>query len=99
MDVRRQPADQLRVAMLAPPWIPVPAPAYGGIEEGVRLLVEGLVEQGHAVPLFAAPGSRARADVHTVLESPHPDTIDHALFEADHVARAFAPIDEDGRFD
>ena len=24
--------------MLAPPWIPVPAPAYGGIEEVVRLL-------------------------------------------------------------
>ena len=29
--------------MLAPPWIPVPAPAYGGIEEVVRLLCDGLV--------------------------------------------------------
>src|SRR5215217_415320 len=25
----------LRIAMLAPPWIPVPAPAYGGIEEEI----------------------------------------------------------------
>jgi hypothetical protein len=25
----------LRVAMLAPPWIPVPAPGYGGVESVV----------------------------------------------------------------
>jgi glycosyltransferase involved in cell wall biosynthesis len=89
----------LRIAMLAPPWIPVPAPGYGGIEEVVRLLAEGLVERGHEVTLFAAPGSDSPADVRPVLESAHPHAIDHAQFEADHVARAFAAIDEDGGFD
>jgi glycosyltransferase involved in cell wall biosynthesis len=90
----------MRIAMLAPPWIPVPPPAYGGIEEVVRLLCEGLAERGHDVTLFAPPGSRAPVEVATVLEEPHPDDIQKAQFEADHVARAFAAIDAaaaDGR--
>src|SRR5215207_4584659 len=84
---------RLKIAMLAPPWIPVPAPAYGGIEEVVRLLCSGLTERGHDVTLFAPPGSDSCADVVAVLEEPHPDDIQKAQFEADHVARAFAAID------
>jgi glycosyltransferase involved in cell wall biosynthesis len=86
----------LRIAMLAPPWIRVPAPAYGGIEEVIRLLCEGLVEQGHVVTLFAPPESQSAADVHVVLDAEHPGEIQKAQFEADHVARAFAEIDRDG---
>jgi glycosyltransferase involved in cell wall biosynthesis len=86
--------DRLRIAMLAPPWIPVPAPAYGGIEEVVRLLCDGLAERGHHVTLFAPPGSESRAKVVPVLERDHPDDIQKAQFEADHVARAFAAIDD-----
>ena len=80
--------------MLAPPWIPVPAPAYGGIEEVVRLLCEGLIAHGHEVTLFAPPGSRSSADVATLLEQAHPDDIQKAQFEVDHAAGAFAAIDE-----
>jgi len=84
----------LRVAMLAPPWIPVPPPGYGGIEAVVDLLCEGLVARGHDVTLFAAPGSRSPARVHTLLEAAHPETIGSALHESDHVASAFDAIDE-----
>jgi glycosyltransferase involved in cell wall biosynthesis len=86
----------VKIAMLAPPWIPVPAPAYGGIEEVVRLLCDGLAENGHQVTLFAPPGSTSRADVFLVLEESHPDEIQIAQFEADHVARAFGAIDVAG---
>ena len=79
--------------MLAPPWIPVPAPAYGGIEEVVRLLCDGLAARDHDVTLFAPPGSDSRAAVVPLLEEPHPEAIEKAEFEADHVARAFAEID------
>jgi len=79
--------------MLSPPWIPVPAPAYGGIEEVVRLLCDGLTANGHEVTLFAPPGSDSCAAVVPVLEEPHPDEIQKAQFEADHVARAFAEVD------
>ena len=53
--------------MLAPPWIPVPPPGYGGIEAMVALLCEGLVERGHDVTLLAAPGSRSSAKIRELL--------------------------------
>jgi glycosyltransferase involved in cell wall biosynthesis len=84
---------RLRIAMLAPPWIPVPPPAYGGIEHVVALLCEALVARGHDVELFCSPGSRSQATVRPLLSAPHPDRIEHAIFEADHVARAFAAIE------
>jgi glycosyltransferase involved in cell wall biosynthesis len=90
--------ERLRVAMLAPPWIPVPAPAYGGIEEVVRLLCEGLVAAGHLVTLFAPPGSRSPAEVRPLLADAYPHQMQVARIEADHVARAFAAID-DGEYD
>lgn len=85
--------DALAIAMLAPPWIPVPAPGYGGIEAVVDGLCQELIRVGHAVTLFAAPGSRSAAIVRPLLDRKHPDAFQHALFEADHVARAFEEID------
>lgn len=43
--------------MVAPPWVPVPPPAYGGIEAVVAVLCAGLAASGHDVTLVAAPGS------------------------------------------
>jgi len=84
----------LRVAMLAPPWIPVPPSGYGGIEAVVDLLCEALVARGHDVTLFAAPGSRSTARVRTLLDAAHRHTIGSALHESDHVASAWDAIDE-----
>ena len=84
----------MRVAMLAPPWIPVPPPGYGGIEQVIGLLAAELTERGNEVTLFAAPGTTSSADVLSPLEGPHPDEIQMALYEADHVASAFARIEE-----
>jgi glycosyltransferase involved in cell wall biosynthesis len=92
----------LRVAMLAPPWISVPPPGYGGVESVVGVLTDALVRRGHAVTLFCAPGSRSSARVVPLLEESHPEEIERSLYEVDHVARAFEEIDlalEDRRFD
>jgi glycosyltransferase involved in cell wall biosynthesis len=92
----------LRIAMLAPPWISVPAPGYGGVESVVSALTEALVARGHDVTLFCAPGSQSTARVVTLLDEARPDEIERSLYEADHVARAFATIDlapRGGRFD
>ncbi len=90
---RRASRAPLRVAMLAPPWISIPAPGYGGVEAVVSALTEALVARGHAVTLFCAPGSTSRANVRTLLDEPHPDEIERSLYEVDHVARAFGEID------
>jgi glycosyltransferase involved in cell wall biosynthesis len=92
----------LRIAMLAPPWISVPPPGYGGVESVVGVLTEALVRRGHAVTLFCAPGSQSSARVVSLLEECHPDEIERSLYESDHVARAFEEIDRAGyedRFD
>jgi len=54
---RRGVNSRLRIGLLAPPWVPVPPPSYGGIEQVVATLATGLVERGHEVVLVAAPGS------------------------------------------
>jgi glycosyltransferase involved in cell wall biosynthesis len=83
-----------RIAMLAPPWIPVPPPGYGGIEAVVALLCDALVERGHDVELFCAPGSSSAAKVRPLLPRAYPESIERSLIEADHVALAFAAFDE-----
>jgi glycosyltransferase involved in cell wall biosynthesis len=86
-------ARRLRVAVVAPPWIPIPPPGYGGIEVVVDLLCQGLVARGHGVTLFAAPGSHSTAHVYPVLEDAHPDEMGSSLYESDHVASTWAAID------
>ena len=84
----------MRVAILAPPWIPVPPPGYGGIEQVVALLTEELTSRGNDVTLFAAPGTHSGAEVLSPLEGAHPDEIQTSLYEVDHVASAFARIEQ-----
>jgi glycosyltransferase involved in cell wall biosynthesis len=98
----RPAGTPLRVAMLAPPWISVPPPGYGGVESVVGVLTDALVRRGHAVTLFCAPGSRSSAQVVPLLGEAHPEEIERSLYEVDHVARAFEEIDlavYDRRFD
>ena len=59
----------LRIALVAPPFLPVPPPAYGGIERVVAMLAEGLVARGHEVTVFAGPGSRTRARLVVPLDA------------------------------
>jgi len=87
------PSHPLRVAVIAPPWIPVPPPGYGGIEAVVDLLCAGLVAAGHDVTLFAAAGSRSAAQVVTFSETPHPDEIGASIHEAHHIACAWEQIE------
>ena len=81
------------MAVLAPPWIPIPPPGYGGIEAVVALLCESLVARGHEVTLFAAPGSHSKARIYPVLEDAHPEQIGSSLYESNHVAGAWEEIE------
>jgi glycosyltransferase involved in cell wall biosynthesis len=47
----------MRIGLIAPPWIPTPPPAYGGIERVVAIQAAGMAAAGHDVTLVAAPGS------------------------------------------
>jgi glycosyltransferase involved in cell wall biosynthesis len=47
----------MRIAIIAPPWVPVPPPAYGGTEAVLDNLARGLRAAGHDVLLFATGDS------------------------------------------
>jgi glycosyltransferase involved in cell wall biosynthesis len=57
----------MTIGLLAPPWLPVPPPAYGGIESVVDQLARGLAARGHQVALYAAAESTTPVPIaHTV---------------------------------
>jgi glycosyltransferase involved in cell wall biosynthesis len=53
----------MRIAQLAPPYLPCPPDGYGGVERVIAELTDALVDRGHDVTLFAHPGSRTRAQL------------------------------------
>jgi glycosyltransferase involved in cell wall biosynthesis len=61
----------LRIAITADPYLPVPPRLYGGIERVVALLVAGLVHRGHEVTLIAHPDSRTPASLIGYGVPPH----------------------------
>lgn len=52
---------RLKIAQIAPLWIPTPPKKYGGIERIVHYLTEELVKRGHKVTLFAPGDSKTSA--------------------------------------
>jgi glycosyltransferase involved in cell wall biosynthesis len=50
--------DPLRIALVAPPMLPVPPPTYAGTERVVAALGDELVARGHEVTLYAPGDSR-----------------------------------------
>jgi glycosyltransferase involved in cell wall biosynthesis len=76
----------LRIAMISTPFIPVPPRDYGGTELIVHELVEGLLDRGHQVTLFATGDSQTRADLQATYDEaiwpPEP------VSELDHVSWA-----------
>lgn len=77
----------MKIGLMAPPWVPVPPPSYGGTEAVVDRLARGLVAAGHEVLLFA-PGD-STCPVPTV---PHtlparPDEIGLTTVELAYVIR------------
>ena len=86
----------MRIAILSPPWFPVPPTGYGGIEWIVSLLADGLVARGHEVTLFASGDSRTTASLAWVYEHGPSELIGRSLPELRHV---LAALERAGEFD
>ncbi len=87
----------MRIAVIAPPWVPVPPPGYGGTEAVLDGLARGLDAAGHEVTLFASGDSSC--PVPRASHFPHAVGIgrpDGGLLEIRHVIAAYA---EAGDFD
>jgi glycosyltransferase involved in cell wall biosynthesis len=94
MTVTPLPLPQLRIALVAPPWLAIPPVGYGGTERVIALLADGLVARGHDVTLFAAAGSRTAARLVSPLSQP-PAIIGGAPDEdAFHTLHAYLAADQ-----
>jgi glycosyltransferase involved in cell wall biosynthesis len=77
------------IAIIAPPWLPVPAPAYGGTEVVLDLLARGLKSAGHEVLLVCHP--RSECPVLRASVVPAEDTVrmGRASIELEHAIGAY----------
>jgi glycosyltransferase involved in cell wall biosynthesis len=86
----------VRIGLIAPPWVPVPPPAYGGLEAVVDRLARGLVEAGHDV-LLAAPASSSCPVPQVDRTDDVPDDAaitGDTITEMAHIATAYAAMNE-----
>ena len=87
-------ARSLRIALVAPPWLPVPPLGYGGTERVIALLADGLAAAGHDVTLFAAAGSQTAARLVAPLDAPPPVIGAAPDEEAFHTIAAYLARDD-----
>ena len=90
----------LRIAVVAPPWFDVPPRGYGGIEQMVATLVDGLGALGHHVTLFAAGEDGTQAELlRTFRSNPNglggPDSLPIELIHAQRAADRMAGLEVD----
>ncbi|MDR5683932.1 MAG: glycosyltransferase family 4 protein [Armatimonadota bacterium] len=90
----------MRVAMLAPIAWRVPPRHYGGWEQAVSVLTEGLVAAGVDVTLFASGDSISSARVHSIVPRPLQEDPDLGrLSRAYEILHAVSCLEHAARFD
>ncbi len=81
----------MRIGLVAPPWIPVPPPHYGGTEAVLDGLARGLAERGHEVRLFTVGESTCPVRREHFFDVGVPD-IGSVVPEAVHVLAAYEAL-------
>jgi glycosyltransferase involved in cell wall biosynthesis len=92
----RSPSRPLRIALLCPIWFPVPPSSYGGIENVVALLAEGLEHAEQDVTVFASGDSTVDAELSWIYERAPSERIGESLPELRHILACY---ERAGEFD
>jgi glycosyltransferase involved in cell wall biosynthesis len=82
----------MRIGLIAPPWLPIPPPLYGGIELVVDRLATGLALQGHEVLLYTTGDSTCPVPRQFVLAHAEGQRIGAAVPELRHVIAAYEAL-------
>jgi glycosyltransferase involved in cell wall biosynthesis len=81
----------MRIGLIAPPWVPVPPPAYGGTELVIDNLARGLKELGHDVRLFTVGESTCPVPTEYLYREPIAP-IGVSVYESAHVLAAYEAL-------
>jgi glycosyltransferase involved in cell wall biosynthesis len=84
----------MRIAIVAPPWLPVPPPAYGGTENVLDTLSRGLLSAGHEVLLCTTGDSTCPVEKTFVFEKSIGVGSGSAVDEIRHVAHAYSKFED-----
>lgn len=82
----------MRIGLLAPPWVPVPPPSYGGTEAVVDLLARGLVAAGQEVLLWTTGDSTCPVERGHVFEVARGESMGVAALELRHLIRGYEAL-------
>lgn len=80
------PAQPLRVILVAPPYYSVPPDGYGGVEAVLADLADALVARGHTVTLLGVGEPRTRAEFVPVWDRTFADQLGEVYPEVAHAA-------------
>ena len=86
----------MRIGLIAPPWLPVPPPSYGGTEAVIDRLARGFQTQGHEVLLWTTGDSTCPVPTAWVLPEARPEDIGDMTLELEHVSAAYVAMEEWG---
>ena len=82
----------MRIGLIAPPWIPVPPLAYGGIEAAVDTLALALAGAGHEVLLAASADSTCPVDRVPGMAPSDLSMVGTTLAELRHVVLSYSAL-------
>ncbi len=82
----------MKIGLLAPPWLPVPPPSYGGTESVIDRLARGLQRAGHEVLLFSTGDSTVSVPTAFALKEAVRDRWENSGVELGHVAEAYEAL-------
>ncbi len=88
-DSHSQVSQKLRIGILAPPWVPIPPPSYGGTELVLDNLAVGLQRAGHEVVLFTTGDSTCPVPRRALFAHGDPDRMGASVLELRHVAAGY----------
>ncbi|MGO9557661.1 MAG: glycosyltransferase family 4 protein [Acidimicrobiales bacterium] len=84
----------MRIAIVAPPWLPIPPPAYGGTENLLDALARGLQRAGHEVVLCTTGDSTCPVGRTSVFEEAIGVGSGSSVDEIRHILHAYEEIQD-----
>jgi glycosyltransferase involved in cell wall biosynthesis len=84
----------VRIAVIAPPWLPIPAPAYGGTEAVIDQLARGLHAAGHDLLLVCHPHSQCPVPRASVIPAEDTARMGRASIELEHAIGAYELVQD-----
>jgi glycosyltransferase involved in cell wall biosynthesis len=82
----------VRIGLIAPPWLPVPPPAYGGTEAVVDRLARGMQAAGHEVVLFTTGDATCPVERRWIFEEAQAPRMGEAVAELRHLVHAYEAL-------